>query len=62
MTRSEFDKFKFYMKRSEVIACGVPRKAITLWVASGKLTFIKFDKKGKRFYHKASVAKALGLE
>jgi len=61
MTKPEFDKCKMLMKRNEVIAAGIPRKAIRELERSGQLTCVILHLGGYRLYHKASVAKVLGI-
>lgn len=59
MTRNEFDKYKFLMKRSEIIAAGIPRKAILVLTKDGRLTFTILVR--MKYFHKTSVAKLLGF-
>lgn len=61
MTRLEFEKLPFLLRRHDVVATGISPKAINALLASGQLTCIPLRKHGQKYFHRAQLAKLLGF-
>ncbi len=67
LTQANFNKLPLLLRWKELIHWGVPRSMIPELIASGRLTFVEAKTRRstqggvRRHYHRASVAKIIGL-
>lgn len=67
LTQANFNKLPLLLRWKDLVHWGVPRSMVPELIKTGQLTFIEVKsgagrRAARRHYHKASVARIVGLE